>query len=277
MNNLKIPLSAIILTYNESINIESCIKSLNFCSQILVVDSYSTDNTVKIANDLGCDTILKKFESYSLQRNFSIKNDILKNDYVLVVDADEIISDNLRLDILSKFDLINLHSGYKIERLDYLDGKPLKYVQISKEYIRIFNRHNAEYHREINESIAINGSVSRLSGCIHHFPFSKGMHHWVDKHNIYSTMESNYLYPSFVYNDFLNLFNLSEVIRRPSQKKLFNLLPFKVLIKFIYMYIFRFGFLDGLVGLKYIILQCIYEYLIVIKRQEKRNEKNIIC
>ena len=107
--------TAIILTFNEESNIEQCILSiLDFCSRIVLVDSFSTDSTVEIARRMGCDVYFHKFDNYSKQFNYGLKNTGIDTEWVLRIDADERLTPFAKKEIISKLSGNSVYSGVLI-------------------------------------------------------------------------------------------------------------------------------------------------------------------
>ena len=128
------------------------------------------------------------------------------------------------------------------------------------------------YERLVNPISIPDGSVSSISGYLDHFPFSKGIGHWVDRHNSYSAFEAKQIVDNRKEHAGFSLskafFEKDFHERRFHQKELFYRLPLRPLIKFLLLYIIKRGFLDGRAGLTYAVLQSIYEYFIVLKTRE---------
>jgi hypothetical protein len=129
----------------------------------------------------------------------------------------------------------------------------------------------AQYTRAINEVLEVAGEVRDLQQPLDHYPFSKGMAHWLHKHNVYSTMEAELIVhgaglrrPSW--RKALRSADFHE--RRLHQKALFYRMPGRPLIKWLYMMLVRGAFLDGGPGVVYATLQAFYEYMIVVKTRE---------
>ena len=129
----------------------------------------------------------------------------------------------------------------------------------------------ARYTRPINEVIEVDGPIGELHEPLDHFPFSKGIAHWVAKHNVYSTMEAELI----VSGQGLRQPSWRTALRDPDfhtrrlhQKALFYRLPARPLLKWLYMVVVRRSFLDGWAGMTYATLQAIYEYFIVLKVKE---------
>jgi hypothetical protein len=115
-----------------------------------------------------------------------------------------------------------------------------------------------------------------VEGYLDHFPFSKGIGHWLDRHNSYSKFEAEQIVSNRLENEgfsFIKVFTARDFhVRRIHQKELFYRLPMRPLVKFTLLYVVKMGFLDGRAGLRYSILQAIYEYFIVLKTKELQTE-----
>jgi hypothetical protein len=164
-------------------------------------------------------------------------------------------------------------AGFRVRRRDFLFGTWLKHAQISPFYIRLVRTGRAKYTRAINEVLEVDGPVAELLHPLDHFPFSKGLAHWVAKHNTYSTMEAELIYKQ----QGLQNPSLMTALRGPDfhtrrlhQKAIFYRLPARPLIKWLYIVWVRGAILDGAAGLTYATLQAFYEYLIVLKTKELR-------
>jgi hypothetical protein len=162
--------------------------------------------------------------------------------------------------------------AFRVQRRDYFLGTWLKHVQTSPYYIRLIRPEKLCYARLINPVSIVDGTVGQVAGFLDHFPFSKGISHWVDRHNSYSTFEAQQIvenrkgrvdfsvWKAFFEKDFNE--------RRFHQKELFYRLPLRPVVKFLLLYVGKRGFMDGRAGLTYAVLQSIYEYMIVLKVRE---------
>jgi glycosyltransferase involved in cell wall biosynthesis len=270
-------ISALILTCNEEQDLPGCLKSVSWSDDIHVFDSFSTDRTLAIAESAGAHIHQRVFDDYATHRTAALSTIAFKHPWVFLLDADERPSSALSEEMLAA--VAHAHqaiSGYRLMRRDFLFGTWLKHAQISPFYIRLVRPERARYTRAINEVIEVSGSIADLHAPLDHYPFSKGIAHWVDKHNRYSTMEAELIdrrqglqYPSLkialTSRDFLQ--------RRLHQKALFYRLPARSLIKWCYMMFVRRAFLDGFAGLTYTTLQAFYEYLIVLKTRELQRRR----
>jgi glycosyltransferase involved in cell wall biosynthesis len=239
-----------------------------------VFDSHSTDETVKIAEAAGAKVTQRVFDNYATHRNASLTEVKFKHPWLFLLDADERptpeLSREMQQAVLGVGEEV---SGLRLRRRDFLFGTWLKHAQISPFYIRLVRPERARYTRAINEVLEVEGRVAELGYPLDHYPFSKGIAHWVTKHNTYSTMEAELIYrqqglehPSWK----RALRDPDFHTRRLHQKALFYRLPARPLIKWAYMMFFRRAILDGAAGLTYATLQSFYEYLIVLKTKELR-------
>jgi hypothetical protein len=162
-----------------------------------------------------------------------------------------------------------------MRRRDIWWGTWLRRSQISPFYVRLLRPERARYEREINEVLVVDGPIADLAQPFDHYPFSKGLDHWLDKHNTYSRMEAQLIVSRSVPQPSWRtaLFGADFNERRVHQKAIFYRLPARPLIKLFYMLVWRRGVLDGVAGIRYALLQTIYEYLIVLKVKEAEQRR----
>ena len=271
-------ISVLILTKNEERDLPGCLASVAWCDDVHVFDSYSSDRTGDLARAAGASVQQRVFDNYAAHRNAALREISFRHPWVLLLDADERIPEGLAREMQRTIAADpGAISGFAIRRRDYLFGIWLKHAQISPFYIRLVRPERARYTRAINEVIEVQGVVGSLSEPMDHFPFSKGIAHWVGKHNIYSTMEAELI----VERQGLRKPSLRIALtghdfheRRLHQKALFYKLPGRSLIKWLYMMFVRGAVLDGSSGVMYATLQSIYEYLIVVKTRELRRNRS---
>jgi glycosyltransferase involved in cell wall biosynthesis len=266
-------LSILILTLNEEINIEACIKSVSWCDDIVVLDSFSSDNTLKIARRFGARVFQRKFDDFGSHRNYAIDEIQFKYKWVFHLDADERFNDDLKIACVNKISENN-RSAYFVPNKIYFYGKWVKYcTQYPYPQVRLIKL--GEFYFEKSGHGQKEGYAKRGIGNIDipydHFNFSKGLEDWFEKHNKYSSIEAR----SYINNDIehtssdINI-DSKDIVMKRKLKRIFNKIPFKPLSKFIYLYIFKLGFLDGIAGLRYCVLQSIYAYMIELKIKELR-------
>ncbi len=277
-------ISILILTKNEEFNLPACLESVKWCDDIHVFDSRSTDRTQEIARSYEIQYAIREFDGYASQRNAALRQLNFKYDWIFILDADERIPLETRERLVNSVgNLDSKYAGIRLRRRDFLFNTWLKHAQISPYFIRLVRKGKAYYSREINEILQVNGEVLDLKDVyFDHFPFNKGIRHWIEKHNRYSDMEARQWLKE--HNEELGFsmtkafFSKDFSTRRFHQKGLFYKLPFRPLIKWCYMIFWRLSFLDGQAGITYATLQSIYEYFIVLKTKElirlKREGKN---
>jgi glycosyltransferase involved in cell wall biosynthesis len=278
--NTKIPISVLILTKNEERDLPGCLKSVAWSDDIHVYDSYSSDNTSSIAEDFGAQiTRYPSSVSHIIfggneaeYRNWSLQTIHFKYEWIIQLDADERVTSRLAEELEKLLATNRPYVAYRIQRRDFFQGTWLKHVQATPYYVRIFRPEKVCYERLINPMTVVDGPVGQLDGYLDHYPFSKGISHWLDRHNSYSTFEAQQIYENqlnkesfsfvkaFFAEDFQN--------RRYHQKELFYRLPARPIIKFLILYFLKRGFLDGKPGFTYAVLQSIYEYMIILKVKE---------
>ncbi|HVJ07677.1 MAG TPA: glycosyltransferase family 2 protein [Acidisarcina sp.] len=271
--------SVFIPTKNEEKDLPGCLQSVAWSDDIHVYDSNSTDSTVKIAEAAGARVTVRPAQDpqyfggdESVHKNWALRNIAFKYPWVLHLDADERTTPELVANVLQAVKDPGGHVAFQIQRRDFFLGTWLKHVQASPYYLRLFRPEKLHYERRINPVSVVDGSSGTLGGFLDHYPFSKGLSHWVNRHNAYSTMEAQQIIENRKANRPFSLkaafteTNFHE--RRFHQKELFYRLPARPLIKFAILYFGKRGLLDGKAGFTYAVLQSFYEYMIVLKTQE---------
>lgn len=276
-------ISVLILTKNEEKDIAGCLASVSWCDDVHVFDSLSNDKTLEIAIQAGAKTWQRKFDGYASQRNAALETVPFKYSWILLLDADERTPESLVQELKKQISSVQEDvNGFRLRRRDYLGKTWLKHSQMTPYYIRLIRRGKAHYHREVNEVLEVDGEVVTVNGHFNHYPFSKGFSHWLNKHNIYSTMEAQRWIDEHSGNVAFSirkaLFSNDFSERRYHQKGLFYKIPGRPFIKWVYLVIIRRGFLDGGAGVLNATLQAIYEYFIVLKTKEllQQNKTNTI-
>ena len=266
-------ISVLILTRNEQHDLPAALASVAWSDDIHVFDSHSTDRTAEIASAAGAQVHGRAFDDYATHRNAALALEF-KYPWVFVLDADERPTPELAAEMQRVVGEAPANTaGFRLRRRDFLFGTWLKHAQISPYYIRLVRPERAKYTRAINEVLEVDGPVAELLHPLDHYPFSKGIAHWIAKHNAYSTMEAELI----VNQQGLQDPSLRDALRHPDfhtrrlhQKALFYRLPGRPLIKWCYMMFLRGAILDGAAGITYATLQSIYEYMIVLKTKELR-------
>jgi glycosyltransferase involved in cell wall biosynthesis len=268
-------ISIYILTYNEEIDIAPCIESAQLSDDIIVIDSYSTDRTVEIASQYPVTIKQHKFESHGKQRTWMLQEVPCKYEWVYILEADERMTPELFKECIeATLNTKNIIGYYVAERVIFM-GRWIKHcTQYPRYQMRLFNKGRVWFtdfghtEREVCE-----GKTSFLKGTYPHYTSGKGISRWLEKHNRYSTDEAKETIRQQQEGN-INwqaiFFGQSEVEKRRALKDLSLRLPLRPLIRWVYMYFFLGGILDGKAGFAWCILQAFYEYLILLKVEEFR-------
>jgi glycosyltransferase involved in cell wall biosynthesis len=269
-------ISVLILTLDEEVNLGDCLDSVAWCDDVVVFDSFSSDRTVEIARKNGARVVQRTFDNYASQRNSALTEVAYRHPWVLMLDADERMTPELYLEINSTLertdDRITL---YRFRRKDQLFGQWLKRASGYPSWFgRLVRPSRVEIRREINEEYHTNGGIGFLQEHILHYPLNKGIAHWYERHNRYSSLEAMALIQetqgSLPWRDLLAR---DPIIRRRALKQMAYRMPARPLCVFIYLYLVRLGFLDGKAGLIYSALRSYYELMIDLKIMEIRRRQ----
>jgi len=272
-------ISVLILTKNEEQDLPGCLASVTWSDDVHVFDSFSTDKTVNIAEAAGAKVTQRQFDNWSAHQNWGLANIPFKYPWVLYIDADERVSSSL-LSALKKLDFKNnAFVAYNIRRRDFAwNGTWLKHAQISPFYLRLFRPDKMRYERLVNPVSLPDGPTGSVDGFLDHYPFSKGIKYWIQRHLSYADMEASMRLKDINMGTSFSLkkalFSRDFTEKRYHQKGIFYKLPGRPLIKWFYMVFVRLAFLDGTAGINYATLQSIYEYFIVLKTSELSNKKD---
>jgi glycosyltransferase involved in cell wall biosynthesis len=254
---------------NEEMNLPRCLDSLQWCGDVVVLDSFSSDGTEKIAKERGARFVQRQFDDYASQRNYGLNGIEYKHEWIFMVDADETVSKELADEIESLPDDASV-AMYRLRRKDFLMGK---WIRRSSGYPtwfgRLMRKGKVRVERAINEEYHTDGGIAHLNNHFFHYPFNKGFHDWFEKHNRYSTMEAQSLTNGEAAKLRLrDLFVRDPVLRRKAIKNIVYRLPGRPVLMFCALYFVRLGFLDGAAGLRFCILRSFYEYMISCKMKE---------
>ncbi|HAX75558.1 MAG TPA: glycosyltransferase [Cyanobacteria bacterium UBA11372] len=261
--------SIYILTYNEEIDIAACIESALLSDEIIVVDSCSSDRTVEIASSYPVRVVQHKFESHGRQRTWMLQELTTKHEWVYILEADERMTKELFQECLAAIKSQEYIGYYVAERVIFLGQWIRRSTQYPRYQMRLFRKDKVwftDYGHTERE--VCDGPTGFLQQTYPHYTCSKGLSRWLDKHNRYSTDEAYETLHQLERGNvkWMDLFfGRSEVEKRRSLKDLSLRLPFRPLLRFIYMYFILGGLLDGGAGFAWCTLQAFYEYLILLK------------
>jgi len=183
----RVKISAVIITYNESRNIRRTLSRLYWCDEIIILDSHSTDDTVEICKEFGCRVYFKTFEGYGAQKKYAVG--LAKNDWVLCLDADEVLSDALIIEILSEFEKGPSCAGYQVPMNLVFLGKEFRYGRESqRQFLRLFRKSRGGFtDAKVHEKIELNGKIGRMKHPLQHFSYNN-LGQWHEKMERYTTL-----------------------------------------------------------------------------------------
>ena len=267
-------ISALVLTLNEEQNIERCLRSLSWADEMIVLDSFSTDRTVELAKAAGARVIQRKFDDWSTHQNWALDNIGFRNRWVYYSDADEVVTPELRDELLAiAANPGETHAAFRLRYKNYFMSRWIRHCGIYPTWVlRFFRPEKVRWNRVVNPVPVVDGDIGHLEGHFEHYSFDKGLAAWVEKHNRYSTGEAVETIAALERGggDWRGLFASDPARRRRALKELSFRLPMRPLLRFTYMYIGKRGFLDGRPGLAYCSLLAFYELMIVLKAEELR-------
>lgn len=259
-------LSCLIPTLNEEKNLPFSIESCRFADRIFVLDSGSNDGTQEIALRAGAKFVYHPWNGYAQQKNWGLDNLPIKTEWVFILDADEIITPELRDELISisTGKVLTDKVGFYINRHFIWNGKVIRHCGYYPSWnLRFFRRGKARYEaRDVHEHMVIDGPVGYLRGEMRHEDRRGRSYVW-EKHLKYSELEAKEmirtirgkgnagLKPSFLGN--------AVERHRAIKERIWPHLPARWLFRFFYMYIFKRGFMDGVAGLDMCLFMTQYE------------------
>lgn len=276
--------SVIILTKNEEIHIERCINSvISFAKEIFVVDSYSSDSTVAIARNLGATVLQNEFLDHASQMNFALDNCKIATDWVMRLDADEVVSLDLQKEISLRVNVsgdlpLSPINGFLIKRRVIFMGRWIRFGGYYPTWLlRLWRKDSARCEQRLmDEHMVLKfGEVS----CLEYDLIDENLNSiswWIEKHNNYATKEAIATLREQS-NDHDSAHQVratlwgTHVERKRYLKNIYIHLPlfWRPMLYFLYRFFFRLGFLDGREGLVWHVLQGYwYRFLVDTKLME---------
>ena len=260
---LRLPISAIVLTYNEEKNICACLESvLGWVEEIFIVDSYSTDETLEIARKYTDKVYQHAFENYSNQRNWALEHLPIKTEWVLNLDADHRVTEELRNELLEVFskEVPQDIKGMLASRRTIFMGRQISHGGHYPVYHAVLFRYNFGFceKRLYDQHFCIEGKALKCNGDIIDV-IGDSLNKFVERHNKWATLEAvEQLKEMRLQDGFVqaNAFG-NPIEKRRFLRNTYNSFPLFIrpFLYFIYRYFFRFGFLDGKEGLIFHFLQ----------------------
>jgi len=265
----KLPISVIVAAKNEEKNLPRCLESLRVAGEIYVIDSQSTDATPEIARAMGAKVLQFHYRGgWPKKRQWAMENVPLQFDWILLLDADEVLTPELSDEIRSALLNSEVDGFYLCLRMHFM-GRVLRHGDAGFWKLALFRKGKASYEcrlrdqdgsmadMEVHEHVVATGATNRLHNpLIHHNVES--LDRYIQKHNEYSNWESRVLLQGERNDRELRpaLFGTQAQRRRWLKKKLYAF-PGSPVLLFVYRYFLRLGFLDGIPGLIYCCFQAV--------------------
>jgi glycosyltransferase involved in cell wall biosynthesis len=273
-NKTKVPLSLFVPCKNEEANLGRCLESVAWVEDKFVVDSRSTDQTIEIAEELGAKVVQFEYKGgWPKKKNWALQNLPFAHEWVLILDADECLPPEAEEEIRMIVSNPNeKHSGYWINRRYFFLGKPLKHAYFPNWNLRLFKHKLGRYEKitdlstdsgdhEIHEHVVVKGSTGKLKSIMDHHAFPT-IDSFVEKHNRYSNWEAVVESSS---TDDESALQHDGVKGKRRLRRIFRKLPFRPTLRFLYVYLWQGGILDGWPGYVFARLHAQYEFLSLSK------------
>lgn len=256
----KIPVSAVLIVKNAARELPACLASVDFCAEIVVVDSGSTDATVAIAEASGARVIRSHWRGFGAQKQFAVEQ--AAHDWVLCIDADERVSDRLRQSFLAAFAVLSAPTfhAYRYARCNRFMGRYLRHGEGYPDWVvRCFDRRHACWSDDVvHEKVMVAGDaanvVATLAGDLLH-DSAESLENYLAKQNCYSTLAAE------------------AAIAHGKRARIGNLL-LSPWVRFIKFYFLRLGLLDGLPGLVHILIGCGASFAKYIKMADMQSRSS---
>ncbi len=248
-------ITAVILTKNSRRTLSQALRSVSFCSEVLVIDDDSKDETKRIARATKARVIQRTFTgSFADQRNFALEK--ARYPWVLFIDSDEVVPKALAQEVTNAC-VRGIHDGYYLRRQDYFYGKPLRYGETSSvRLLRLARKDTGKWKHPVHEVWDINGTVGDLHSPLQHYPHAS-VAEFLTKVNRYSTIRAHALF------DQSAAFRWYDVVLYP-------------LAKFVNNYLFLQGFRDGMRGAIYAWMMSFHSFLVRAKLWHRMQTNNRI-
>jgi len=239
--------SAVIITYNEAHNLKKSLPKLHWCNEIIIVDSGSQDDTIEVCKQFGCKIFYRKFEGYGMQKRFAVKQ--AKNDWVICLDADEILSNELVDEIMTEM-LKPKADGYLIPMNFFFMGKEFKHGKESwRFFMRLFNKNKGNFNIDkVHEKIELDGNTQKLKNLIYHHSYTSYTQYF-EKFNKYSSFGA-------------------EAGFQKRKTRSVAMVICAIPLNFLKYYFLERNFLNGIKGFYWSVLNAFYHFVKYIKLRE---------
>jgi glycosyltransferase involved in cell wall biosynthesis len=276
--SLRVPISVLIPIKNEAANLPRCLACVRWADEIFVVDSQSTDGSIAIAEQNGAQVVQFQFNgTWPKKKNWALENLPFRNEWVFILDADEVLPPEAEQEFAEAIANAGDVAGYWINRRFMFMGKWLRHSYYPNWNLRLFRHSLGRYEKltdadtrsgdnEVHEHVIVNGPTGRLRCEMDHYAFPS-VEVFVEKHNRYSNWEARVSADRQLSGSDAQI-RSNTVGRRRRLKGLSQRLPFRPLLRFLYVYLWQKGFLDGREGYYFARLHGVYELLSIAKTYE---------
>ena len=277
--------TVLIASKNEAKNLPQCLASVSWAKQILVIDSGSTDETEKITKEFGAEYHLFHYDGkWPKKRNWALTSGLVKQPWVLILDADERVSDELRSAMAEAITNKDI-DGYYLKWKFIFFGRWMKHSWSHGWMLRFFKTGKGQYENlnmtneggwdaEVHENVVVDGRCARLSPLLDH-ESNSSLTYWIKKQNEFSTWNAERRRQQLKQPvpSLMTLFSGDPVKIRKWMKSIFIRLPGKPFLIFLWLYVLKFGFLDGRAGFYFCCLRASHELNICAKLFEQKSMK----
>jgi glycosyltransferase involved in cell wall biosynthesis len=279
-----LPVSVIVPVRNEAKNLPRCLDALRDLGEVIVVDSQSTDTTVEIAREYGAQVVQFHYQGgWPKKRQWAMDTLPLAYDWILLLDADEVLTPELTDEIRRAIQNSDMN-GYYIALRMYFLGRVLRHGDASFWKLSLFRRGKGEYEcrlkdqdssmadMEVHEHVYVEGKTARLEHPLIHHNI-ESLSRYIQKHDEYSNWEARVLSQKGGGDEIAPSFFRTQAQRRRWLKQKLFAVPGSPVLLFLYRYVFRLGFLDGIPGLIYCGFQAVQMFHTKSKIYELRSKK----
>jgi glycosyltransferase involved in cell wall biosynthesis len=274
----KVPVSVLVPIRNEAANLRRCLDSIRWADEIFVVDSQSTDGSLGIAQEHGAHVVQFRFNgTWPKKKNWALENLPFRNEWIFILDADEVLPPGAEEEFARAIARAGETAGYWINRRFMFMGRWLRHSYYPNWNLRLFRHSLGRYEKltdanthsgdnEVHEHVIVQGPTGCLRCEMDHYAFPS-VEVFVEKHNRYSNWEARVSADRRLSGS-ASAIRSGPVERRRKLKLLSQRLPCRPLLRFLYIYIWQKGFLDGREGYYFARLHALYEFLSVAKTYE---------
>jgi len=274
----RVPVSVIVPIKNEAMNLVRCLSSVAWADEIFVVDSQSTDRSINIAQEHGAQVVQFHFSgTWPKKKNWALQNIPFRNEWVFILDADEVLPPEAREEFARVIAGAGDVVGFWINRRFMFMGRWLRHSYYPNWNLRLFRHALGRYEKltdadtrsgdnEVHEHVIVAGPTGSLRCEIDHYAFPS-IEVFVEKHNRYSNWEAQVSADRLLSRSVVQI-QSGPVGRRRKLKQFSQHLPCRPLLRFLYVYLWQKGFLDGREGYYFARLHAYYEFLSLAKTYE---------